>query len=95
MTQRKPKRLNPLGMNSDQREALAKYQQDFKAALPHMVEFAETAKRVHEGMINAPVWSIQENLKPDAPVQDPGMWSVGHAKINYVDKIETSEEETK
>lgn len=83
--------MNPLGRQ--EQEAFTKYQKDFRRALPHMREFAETAKRVHEGMVNAPYWTVQENAKPDAPVQDPGMWSVGHAKVNYVDKIETSEEE--
>ena len=88
----KPKfgRANRLHLlDGQQRETLSKFQKDFQTALPAMNELAQTAKAMHEAMIHAPGWQIMENEKPDAPVQPPGMWSVGHAKVNYVDHIET------
>lgn len=83
---------NNLGLLDEaQQRELAKFQRDFKTVLPQMRGLAQTAKAVHQGMVNAPVWKVADAPKPDAPVQEPGVWSVGHAKINYVDHIETNE----
>jgi hypothetical protein len=87
MTKRKPKGGNNLHLLSgEQRAALDKFQKDFQTAMPHMAAMAQTAKQLHHSMINAPVWRIVDTPKPDE-VEDPQMWSVGHAKVNYVDHI--------
>lgn len=87
---------NNLGLlDADQQRALAKFQRDFQSVLPQMRHLAETVKGVHRGMVNAPVWKVADAPKPDEPVQEPGVWSVGHAQVNYVDHINTSEDETK
>jgi hypothetical protein len=88
MSKRKTQRRNNLHLLDDeQRAALAKYQKDFVKALPQMESLARTAQRVHEEMIKAPYWRIAETPKPE-DVEEPKMWSVGHAQINYVDHIE-------
>lgn len=88
MTQRKPKRPNNLHLLSgEQQQTLAKFQKDLKTAMPHMVDMAQNAKRLHQAMIDAPLWRIVDTPKPDE-VQEPKPWTVGHAKVNYVDHIE-------
>lgn len=88
MTQRKPKRPNNLHLLSgEQQQALGKFQKDLQTAMPHMIDMAKTAKRLHQNMLDAPVWRVVETPKPDE-VEEPQMWSVGHAKVNYVDHIE-------
>lgn len=74
-------------LTDEQRAALARYQKDFQKALPQIQELAQTAKAVHQSMIDAPVWRIVDTPKPDdAP--EPKPWTVGHAQVNYVDHIE-------
>jgi hypothetical protein len=82
---KKPNNIHLL--SDEQRAALGKFQKDFKTAMPHMVELAEAAKRVHQAMIDAPMWRVVDTPKPDE-AEEPKMWSVGHAKVNYVDHIE-------
>lgn len=86
------KRRNNIHMlDGEQKAALGKFQKDFGKALPHMVEMAEAAKRLNQAMIDAPLWRVVETPKPDH-VEEPEMWSVGHAKVNYVDHIDTKSE---
>lgn len=75
-------------LDGQQRGALGQYAKDFQTALPHMQAFAKTAQRLHKEMVDAPVWRVVESPKPGEQQQEPEMWSVGHAKINYVDHIE-------
>ena len=75
-------------LNAEQRAALRKFQQDFQTAMPQLQHLAQTAKAVHQSMIDAPFWRIVDTPKPDEAEQ-PEMWTVGHAKVNYVDHIET------
>lgn len=83
------KRRNNLHMLSgQQQQELGKFQKDLKTAMPHMMALAEAGKRLHQAMIDAPVWRVVETPKPEA-VEEPEMWSVGHAKVNYVDHIKT------
>jgi hypothetical protein len=91
MTKRKAKRANCLHLlDNNQQQALDQFQKDFKTVLPHMQGMAQTAKELRDRMVKAPVWRIIENPKPDdQPVQEPEMWTVGHAKVNYVDNIKT------
>lgn len=88
MTKRKPP--NVLGhLNGEQRQALGKFQKDFKTALPHMQQLANTAKALHEHMISAPVHRIVDLPKPEDAAEESQEWTVGHAQVNYVDHIET------
>lgn len=90
MTQRKPKRANNLHLLSgDQQQALGKFQKDLKTAMPHMVEMATAAKRLHQGMLDAPFWRVMDGPRPDE-AEEPQEWTVGHAQVNYVDHIKTT-----
>jgi hypothetical protein len=82
---KKPNNIHLL--SGEQQAALGKFQKDFKTAMPHMVAMAQAAKRLHQAMVDAPMWRIVDTPKPDE-VEEPQMWSVGHAKVNYVDHIE-------
>lgn len=94
MSKRKAQRDNNIHLLSgQQREELGKFQKDLNKAMPHMMEMATTAKRLNQAMIDTPLWRVVDN----APVQpqpedfeEPKMWTVGHAKVNYVDHIKTS-----
>lgn len=81
------KRRNNIHMLSgEQQQALGKFQQDLQTAMPHMVSMAQTAKRLHQSMINAPFWRVLETPKPDE-VEETKPWTVGHAQVNYVEHI--------
>lgn len=83
------KRRNNLHLLSDeQRAALRKFQTDYQKVAPRMAHLGQTAKQLHQAMIDAPVWRIVDTPKPDE-VEEPKMWTVGHAKVNYVDHIKT------
>lgn len=85
------KRDKRIAVTREQREALDKYQRDFKTALPHIAELAGAAKNMHQALIDAPMWSVNPNLKPEGAQDDPPeLWTVGHAKVNYVDHIEVT-----
>jgi hypothetical protein len=87
MSNRKPRRPSNLHLlDGEQRQALGKFQKDFQTAMPHMAQLAQAAKRLHQSMIDAPLWRVIDTPKPDdAP--EPEVWSVGHAQVNYVDHI--------
>jgi hypothetical protein len=87
------KRDSRIGVTPEQREALGKYQKDFQAALPHITELARSAKAMHQAIVDAPLWRVVENPKPEAAQDKPELWSVGHAKVNYVDHIKTTNDE--
>lgn len=80
-------------LDGDQRRTLGKFQKDFNQAMPHIIGLAQTAQRIHQDMVNAPNWRIADTPKPDE-ISEPKMWSVGHAKVNYVDHIDTVSEGT-
>lgn len=90
---RKKRINNDLQLDGDQKLALGKFQKDFTRAMPHMVGMAQAAQRIHQDMVNAPNWRIADTPKPDE-IPEPKMWSVGHAKVNYVDHIDTVSEGT-
>lgn len=88
MTTRKPRRPNNLHLlDGQQREALGKFQKDLQQALPHMQGMAKTAMTLHQAIIDAPVLRVVDTPKPEG-VPEPELWSVGHAKVNYVEHIE-------
>lgn len=84
------KRDSKIQVTAEQREALGKYQKDFRKALPHITELAQSAKNMHQALIDAPLWSINQNPRPEGTQDKPELWTVGHAKVNYVDHIETT-----
>lgn len=89
MTKRVQRQNNLHLLDDEQKQALGKFQKDFQTAMPAMQELARNAKAIHQAMIDAPMWNIMETPKPDTVTEQPEMWSVGHAKVNYVDHIKT------
>jgi hypothetical protein len=87
------KQRNKIPVTAEQREALDKYQRDFNRALPHITELATAAKNMHQAMVDAPVWSVNQVPRPEEQQGKPELWSVGHAKVNYVDHIKTANDE--
>jgi hypothetical protein len=73
-------------LSPDQQEALTKFQKDFTAAYPKIVEAQATAQRIFQEMLDAPEWQIAETELPQG-VQRPEIegWSIGHAKLNIED----------
>ena len=91
--QQKRKIKNPVTvyLNAEQQAALTKFQQDFRAAAPMMVETANVAQRIFQEVLDAPQWKIADTDRPtDAPKQQMG--TVGHAKVNYVDHIDRADD---
>lgn len=80
-------------LSMEQRKALAKVQRDLQAAMPKMVEAGRTAQRMFEDLKNAQNWQISETPRPEQ-VSEPKPWTVGHAQVNYVDKIDLRTEGT-
>lgn len=81
---KKPNNIHLL--SGEQQAALGTFQKDLKKVMPHMAAMAQAAKRLNQAMIDAPYWRVVETPKPDE-VEEPEMWTVGHAKVNYVDHI--------
>lgn len=89
--QRRIRDPHTVHLTAEQQEALIKFQQDFHKAVPMMVETASVAQRIFQEIMDAPQWKIAETDKPkDVPAQK--MWTVGHAKVNYVDQIDRAEQ---
>lgn len=86
-------RDNRIKVTPEQREALGKYQRDFKAAMPHITELATAAKGMHDALLGAPLWRVTEAPKPEGLQPKPELWSVGHAEVNYVEHIKTTNDE--
>lgn len=85
---------NTFDLSGEQRAALVDFAKTFKKAAPNIARTTAVARRIHHEVINAPALNIAEAPKPPAFVQPPPeLWSVGHAKVNYVDHIETRQEE--
>jgi hypothetical protein len=86
-------RLNIDDLSMEQRKALAKVQRDLQAAMPKMVEMGRVAQRTFQDLTTAQNWHISETPRPEH-VSEPKPWTVGHAQVNYVDKIELRTEGT-
>lgn len=86
-------RLNIDDLSMEQRKALAKVQRDLRTAMPKMVQAGRTAQRMFEDLTTAQTWNISETPRPEH-VSEPKPWTVGHAKVNYVDKINLRTEGT-
>jgi len=80
-------------LTPEQRAAVAKFKKDVKKVLPHIRTMGQVAKQVHQEFINAPTWYLAEAPKPYGFQEPPPQqWSVGHAKINYVDHVKTHQD---
>jgi hypothetical protein len=89
MSKRKIQRNNNLHLlDGQQLEALGQFQKDFKQAMPHMQAMARAAQELRDAMVHAPLWRVIEAEKPE-DAEEPEVWSVGHAQVNYVDSIKT------
>lgn len=80
-------------LTDEQRAALRKFQRDLKTAKPVLSRTAQVAQDLHQAMVDAPVWRVTESPPPQqvSPPTQPELWTVGHAKVNYVDHIDTKE----
>lgn len=69
-------------LSQEQQEVLEKFQKDFTAAYPKIVEAQAVAQKIFQELIDQPEWRIAETQLPDG-VQRPDLkpWSVGHAKV--------------
>lgn len=86
MTGKPVKRVDLSKLTPAQREALAQFYKDCRAAAPHMKEMQDTARKVFNAWLAAPEWHMNEGHKPEQPPPaDP--WSV-KPEVNYVDHIE-------
>jgi hypothetical protein len=83
---RKPHKV--VHMTPEQFAALKQYQKDMKQARPLMQETSQVARRIWEETKNAKTLRVAETAMPDGQ-EPPEMkpWTVGHAQVNYVDKI--------
>lgn len=80
-------------LSDEQRAAVAKFRKDVRKALPHIATIGNVAKGVYQEFIDAPGWHLGQAPKPCGFEDPPSeQWSVGHAKVNYVDHIETSQD---
>jgi hypothetical protein len=81
-------------LSPDQQEALTKFQKDFSAAYPKIVETQAVAQRIFQEFLDQPEWRIGETELPPGTQRPAGMpeaWSVGHAKVNIEDNREGAE----
>jgi hypothetical protein len=72
-------------LSGEERDALVQFARDVQTAAPQMREAAQAAQRIFHDLQHADTWRIAETPKPDGISESS--WSVGHAKVNYVDKI--------
>ena len=82
-------------LSPEQQRALAEWQRTFQKAHPLMLETQSVARRLWQEVINATEWKIAESHVPEhmkEQVEQPEQWSVGHAKVNYVDHIDIKED---
>ena len=74
-------------LSPEQQAALTKFQKDFSAAYPKIVETQAVAQRIFQEFVDQPEWRIGETELPPGsqrPAEIKG-WSVGHAKVNIED----------
>lgn len=84
----------PFDLTMKEREAVQDFAATYQKALPNMQIARAVAQRVYSEMIKAPVMGIVEAPKPQEFSQPPPeMWTVGHANVNYVDHIETEQDQ--
>ena len=89
-TGKRYKAINP-ALSSEQQHALAQFQRDYQKAHPVMMQARAVAERLWKELLDADEWRIATSQVPEhfqKQVEQPEMWSVGHAKVNYVDKID-------
>ncbi len=87
----KPQKVIRTHLDPAQFAALQQFQKDYVEWFPKMQEAAAVSQELFKQIKESPMWRIAESVRPDhvpEPTQ-PQEWKVGHAKVNYVDKIET------
>lgn len=81
----------------EQRKVVVQWANDFRKAMPKIMEIKKAAQDVYDAYLNAPGWHIQEAPKPEQPPDDhevePEGWKMGPPKVNFVDKIELTKPE--
>jgi hypothetical protein len=81
-------------LTTDQQQAIIQFQKDFHERLRPMQETRGVAERIWRETVDAPRWRIAETTRPDHLSEEPPqLWTVGHAKVNYVDKIDSRRDE--
>lgn len=78
----------------DQQAALQKWIRDFQAVAPEILKTAAIEQRLFQEMLDAPTWQLVETERPEEITEEPEPWTVGHAKVNYVDNIDGIDEES-
>ena len=92
---RKPRKMIAVNLSGEQFGALQQFQKDLQTARPRIKETAQAAQRIWQDTVNAPTLRISEGARPeDMPEPLPEQWHIGHAQVNYVDKIKRRGEHT-
>jgi len=81
-------------LSNQERAAVAKFTADLKKSMPSIFAVGQVARQVYQDFVDAPVWHIADAPKGvDFTEPGPQIHSVGHAKVNYVDHIETRQDD--
>lgn len=93
--QRRGKGQHRVQLSMEQRIALQQWQQDMQKMWPEIQKAGVMAQRLFQEMIDAPQWQIAETERPEWHAAENAecvgphqLWTVGHAKVNYVDHID-------
>jgi hypothetical protein len=87
------KAIQDIGMTTEQEHALVQWQKDYQKAAPLIAETQAVAQRVWQELLAADEWQIAQSVPPEhMRPQQPETWTVGHAKVNYVDHIDVKED---
>lgn len=78
-----------VALSPEQKESLTQWQKDFKKVFPAIQQSAGIAQRLFQEVMDAPIWQINEGPQLEEQVEPPKPWTVGHAKVEYVNRIET------
>jgi len=80
-------------LNTEQSAALQKWVRDFQTVAPEILKAAVVEQRLFQEMLDSPTWQIAETPQPEHITEQPEPWTVGHAKVNYVEKIDGIDED--
>lgn len=80
-------------LSEPQQHALLEWQKTYQKAHPLILETQSVAKRLWQELLSADEWRISETVVPEHRKEDiealpDERWSVGHAKVNFVDHID-------
>jgi hypothetical protein len=85
-------------LTGEQQAALTDFQKTVRAVAPKVAEANMVAQRLFQEMVDSPEWRIIETpeeyrLGEDGKPAMPEVWKTGHAKVNYVDHIDSRRDE--